>query len=72
MLAYILGALLVAWFLGLFGFDGLMIEGLQQLFGISIGLSGYYMLFVLTWVVIGIIHAIKRKAVRSEMDDQGR
>lgn len=49
--------LFVAWFLSLFGFDEMFIEGLHQFGGPEITLTGYYFIFS----VIGIIKNVVEK-----------
>lgn len=51
MLILIAISLLGAWILSLFGFDALFISGLFQLFGITIGGAGYYILFVIVTII---------------------
>lgn len=53
----ILWMLFVAWFLGLFGFDDMIITGLTQWGGPEITITGYYFAFA----VIGIIKNIIEK-----------
>ena len=41
----IVGSLLGGWILSLFGFKGLVVAGMSQLFGVTIGSAGYYTMF---------------------------
>jgi len=50
----IIGALIIAWFLSIFGFDTLIIEGTKELFNMDITTTGYYFIFAL----IGILRMI--------------
>ena len=51
-------SLFTGWFLGLFGFKGVVIAGMAQIFGISINVLGYYFLFaiigVLNWIMLNL------------------
>lgn len=42
---YVAGALLAGWILNLFGFDGLVIGGMLELFNQEITKTGYYFIF---------------------------
>lgn len=48
---YILINLLVGWILSLFGFNDLVINGMDEVFGVSMAQSGYYFLFALMGMV---------------------
>ena len=50
----IVGALLLAWFLSIFGFDQLIIEGTKELFNLNITITGYYFIFA----VVGIFRML--------------
>ncbi len=41
----IIGGLLGGWILGLFGFKAVVIEGMSQVFGVTLNVLGYYFLF---------------------------
>ena len=69
----IVGALLLGWFLGLFGFKGVVMAGMLQLFGIKISVLTYYFIFaclgVFTWVVRGISRLFRKpKAVELDIN----
>ncbi|MBS4534061.1 hypothetical protein GOQ29_00340 [Clostridium sp. D2Q-14] len=53
----ILGGLLFAWLLSIIGFKGIIINGINELFGLSISMAGYYVLFG----IIGFITSITTK-----------
>lgn len=56
----IVGALILAWFLALFGFDNLIIEGAKELFDVDITMTGYYFIFA----VIGILKMLYSSSKR--------
>lgn len=58
----IAGALLVGWIMGLFGFKGVVIAGMAQLFGVTLTSLGYYFLFALFGAVNHFILVSKRVA----------
>lgn len=64
MLFSIAGSLLGGWILGLFGFDGLVIEGMAQLFGVTINSTGYYFMFG----IAGALRAIFSRGNKSTVD----
>lgn len=47
----IVGGLIIAWILTWFKVDGIIIEGLNELFGLHIGMAGYYVIFA----IIGLV-----------------
>ncbi len=51
----LIGGLLLAWILTLFGVDKHIIKGLFELFRLDIGISGYYVLFALTGMAFELI-----------------
>lgn len=53
----ILWMLFVAWFLQLFGFNSLVINGMAQVFGVEIGMAGYYFIFILLGMLKVFAHA---------------
>lgn len=52
--------LLTGLIMSLFGFQNLIINGFDELFGISITKSGYYMMFVIISLIHQLIQIIKR------------
>lgn len=64
----IVSGLLLGWFLGLFGFKGVAIAGMAQLFGVKLTVLGYYFIFA----ILGAIHSIIsrfRKPSQVELDN---
>ena len=55
----IIGALFSGWILGLFGFKGVVIAGMAQLFGITINVLGYYFLFAMMGALKSVIWSTK-------------
>lgn len=51
----IIGGLLLAWFLWILGFATVIIEGIQELFGLNISMAGYYVLFALIGLITNLI-----------------
>ena len=49
--------LFVAWFLGIFGLDDLVINGFNQLFHMEIGITSYYLIFSLAGLIKNILKA---------------
>lgn len=67
----IIGSLFLGWFLGLFGFKGVVIAGMLQLFGIKISVLTYYFIFaglgVVAWLINGISRLFRKpKTVTSD------
>lgn len=52
--------LLVAWILSLFGFDGVVIKGMKEVFNIEITETGYYFLFAMLGALKGIFYQINK------------
>ena len=57
----IIGGLFGGWVLGLFGFKGVVIAGMAQLFGITINTLGYYFMFAMMGAIKSIIMTAKSK-----------
>lgn len=57
MLLGTIGGILVAWILSLVGIDQLLIQGIAEIFGKQIGISGYYTIFA----IIGLIGGAWKK-----------
>lgn len=53
----IIWMLFVAWFLNLFGFSNLVINGISQLGGPELTITGYYFIFAAAGLLKNIIHA---------------
>ena len=58
--------LFVAWFLGIFGLDDLVINGFNQLFHIEIGITSYYFIFAIAGLIKNILHTINVKTISNE------
>jgi hypothetical protein len=58
---YCIGFLIIAWILSLFGFDDYFVQGFNELFGKTISVSGYYMIFFLVGAAADLIHLFKSK-----------
>ena len=65
----IISGLLSGWILGLFGFQGVVIAGMAQVFGVTINALGYYFMFAMFGVVKSIIMTIKNKPVKINFDE---
>lgn len=48
------GLLILAWFLSLFGFDHVFIQGANELFGVRITIAGYYLIFFLVGLLFDL------------------
>lgn len=55
----IIWCLFAAWFLSLFGFDNLIINGFKELFNITITKTGYYFIWVLVAVICSTISILR-------------
>lgn len=55
----IIGGLFGGWVLGLFGFKGVVIAGMAQLFGITINTLGYYFMFASMGALKSVIWSTK-------------
>lgn len=51
--------LFFAWVLSWFNFDVLVIKGMEELFGRSISMSGYYLLFFFLGIFLSIFSSVK-------------
>ena len=56
----IIGGLFLAWILSLLNIDNTIIKGLNELFSLDIGTSGYYVLFAIAGLASELL-ARKRK-----------
>lgn len=56
MIDSMIGALFIAWILSWFGFDNVVIDGMQQFFGITMNTNGYYFGAALFGIVSAIVH----------------
>lgn len=54
----IIGGLFLGWFLGLFGFKGVMIAGMAQLFGVQLTVLGYYFMFAMMGFIFRLVQMI--------------
>jgi len=54
-----IGALLLAWILSLFGFDDLFTKGFNELTGKNITTAGYYIVFFLIGLMFDLLKAIR-------------
>lgn len=59
---FIAGSLFGAWILSWFGFKGLVIAGMAQLFGVSITSVGYYFMFAMMGALKSVIFAFKNNS----------
>ncbi len=57
MIGGLIGGLIVAWLLSIFGVDNFIIQGLNELTGSTISNAGYYTIFAIIGTIGG---AIKR------------
>ena len=48
-------SLILAWFLNLFGFGNIFVNGSRELLGLNITINGYYFIFFLAGLLIDII-----------------
>lgn len=64
----IIGGLLMGWILGLFGFKGVVIAGMAQLFHMHIDVIGYYFIFALLGFVGYLIRLIKSRQVNKGVE----
>ena len=58
--------LFVAWFLGIFGLDDLVINGFNQLFHIEIGITSYYFIFAIAGLIKKILHTFNKDTISTE------
>jgi hypothetical protein len=56
MIDNMIGALVIAWILSWFGFDKIVIDGMQQFFSITINTNGYYFGAALIGIAAAMIH----------------
>lgn len=62
----IIWMLFVAWFLGIFGLDDLVINGFNQLFHMEIGITSYYFIFVIAGLIKNILHIFNKDTISTE------
>jgi hypothetical protein len=55
----VIGGLLLAWILSWFGVDRIIIDGVNELFKLNIGIAGYYVLFAIVGIITHVL--TKRK-----------
>lgn len=71
---YVAGALLAGWILNLFGFDGLVISGMLELFNLEITKTSYYFIFgiigMLKFVVATPKGEVKKMKSWSEIKEE--
>lgn len=65
----IIGMFIAAWFLNLFGFGKLVIEGLQQFGGPKITMTGYYFIFACAGLLKSILSSLSSVNIKSEIKD---
>lgn len=65
----IAGALLGGWILGLFGFKGVVIAGMAQVFGVALNTTGYYFLFGALGGLRSVGHSIGLEANRINLNN---
>ena len=62
----IIGALFGGWILSLFGFKGVVVAGMAQLFGITINTLGYYFMFAMLGALKSVIWVAKSLTVNNK------
>ncbi|MGG1652274.1 hypothetical protein ABHN03_04005 [Paenibacillus sp. NRS-1775] len=55
MVKCMIEAIILAWFLSLFGFQVLFSEGVNELFHLTLGMGSYYVIFMIGGLVTGLI-----------------
>lgn len=66
-----IGGLLLGWIMGLFGFKGVVIAGMAQLFGVTITSLGYYFIFAMIGLVTSLIRLFRGKnTVEVKLNDK--
>lgn len=66
-----IGGLFIGWVMGLFGFKGVVIAGMAQLFGVTITSLGYYFIFAMIGLFTDFIRLIRgRSTVEIKMNDK--
>ena len=56
-----INVLIMAWFLNLFGFGDICIQGSKELFNMNLSISSYYLMAFIGGLVFDVIMAIKVK-----------
>ena len=51
-------ALITAWLLDLFGFGNIFISGCKEFFGLTVTINGYYFVFFLVGLAVGVYNNI--------------
>ncbi|WP_336786886.1 hypothetical protein [Paenibacillus sp. MMO-177] len=64
--------LFAAWILGLFGFDTLVINGANELFGVHMTETGYYFCWVLFSIILTISFAIRGGGTKVKIEKSGK
>ena len=59
----IIWMLFVAWFLGIFGLDDLVVNGFNQLFHMEIGITSYYFIFTIAGLIKNILHIFNKDTI---------
>jgi hypothetical protein len=68
---YIIGSLLLAWFLSLFSFDKLFVDACYEFFSIHLTYAAYYFLFFIGGLVLfGIEEFIQQKQIKEAQEIQ--
>ncbi len=62
MFDYLIGSLLLAWFLSWFGFDSIFITGSNELFGWKFSSASYYFIFFLVGLLLGLIQMYRNRS----------
>ena len=62
----IIWMIFVAWFLGVFGLDDLVINGFSQLFHMEIGITSYYFIFAIAGLIKNILHTFNKDTISTE------
>ena len=70
MIFPIVGSLLGGWILSLFGFDGVVIAGMLQVFGLTIDSLGYYFLFASAGVLKSVLNFNKDSVIKFNLGEK--
>ncbi|MNH98284.1 hypothetical protein D3C73_510030 [compost metagenome] len=62
MIEYLIGSLLLAWFLSFLGIDVLFVQGANELFRLNLSIASFYLLFFLGGLVIGLTDTYRKKS----------
>lgn len=58
MISGLVGGLLTGWFLSLFHFDDIVVQGMREVFNMEISDATYYLMFAVVGAIGGIIGRI--------------